>query len=31
MSILIGYIILLVCAFSFAAGLYFGLSAIRLI
>jgi len=31
MSILLGYIILLACAFGFAAGLYFGLSSIRLI
>ncbi|NP_050725.1 cytochrome b6/f complex subunit VI (chloroplast) [Guillardia theta] len=31
MSLIIGYIILLACAFGLAAGLYFGLSAIKLI
>nr|BDA98988.1 cytochrome b6/f complex subunit VI [Rhodomonas sp. NIES-2332] len=31
MSILIGYIILLACAFCLAAGLFFGLSLIKLI
>jgi predicted outer membrane lipoprotein len=31
MSVLIGYVVLLACAFGLAAGLYLGLSAIKLI
>nr|BDA98840.1 cytochrome b6/f complex subunit VI [Chroomonas debatzensis] len=31
MSLILGYIILLACAFGLAAGLYFGLTLIKLI